>query len=405
MDIDEMSKLSKTPDEMIRKSETRLARWWARNKFWHKPSVAERYFGIVSKFIEICRMEIQLKKSIRLISFLVCVVAYSDAMASENTTCEQNTGHSDRQASLYFENDMFSSYLGLGQSDKWYTNGVKLVYTYNDEDHTAVTGSMKGMLTGLTHSLFGECARHGVVLGQLMFTPKNIAISTSQPNDRFYGGWLYFGGVIQNNDEVHTRTAELDVGLVGPNSFAEQTQKAIHSAFGYTNPAGWNYQIRNELGVQFSYNDIVRFQHATHTDASYYYGGSVGTVFDNIKGGLMFRLGTNLDGVPISNIESPVIGAKLEERGGYLLLRGEFQGVIHNTFIDGSLINSLPFQSNVTSRPLVGQLTFGFVKEGVLGYPAKFSFLVHRKTAEFTSPAFGRNTLFTYGTVNVECPL
>ncbi len=346
-----------------------------------------------------------MKNSIWLTALVVYFIANFDVMAGENNVCSKDKEHSDRQASLYFENDIFSSYLGLGQSDKWYTNGIKLVYAYNDEDHTAVIGSMKGTLDNLPNSLFGNCARHGVVFGQLMFTPKNIATSAAQPNDRYYGGWLYFGGVTQNKDVDRTRTAELDVGLVGPNSLAEQTQKAIHSAFGYTHPAGWNYQIRNELGVQFSYNDIIRFKSSPHTDASYYFGGSVGTVFDNVKGGVMFRLGTNLDSVPISNIENPLIGAKLEERGGYLLLRGELQGVIHNTFIDGSLFNSLPFQSNVKSRPIVGQLTLGLVKEGLLGWPVKFSFLLHRKSSEFTSPTFGKNSLFTYGTANVEWPL
>lgn len=340
--------------------------------------------------------------------FMVCfavIFSFSDAMANENPSDKTAKKHNGRQASIFLENDVFSSALRLGKSDKWYTNGIKLVYSYDEENHMPQTKMMQDAVGSLASHLLDDGRRHGVVIGQLMYTPNNIAAATPQPNDRFYGGWLYFGGVVQKNSANQTRTAELVIGMVGRYSFAEQAQKFIHRSFGYTTPAGWDYQIRSEPGVQFSYNNIVKFKSASYADASYYLGGVAGTVFDNLKGGFILRLGDNLEKVPVSVIESPVLGAKLKDHGWYLLLRGEIQGVLHNTFIDGSLFRADPFQSNIKSKPIIGQLTGGIIKEGVFGVPIKFSFLVNRKTPEFTSPTLGRGPLFTYGTVNIEFPL
>lgn len=85
-----------------------------------------------------------------------------------------------------------------------------------------------------------------------------------------------------------------------------------------------------------------------------------------------------------------------------MVLRAEAQGVLHNTFIDGSLFRAAPFQSNVKRKPVVAQVTAGFVKEGIFDSDAKFSFLLTRRTAEFTSPNWTSGAMFTFGTINVE---
>lgn len=332
------------------------------------------------------------------------------AVAAESNDCD--TEHSNRRASVYWENDSLASLVGGRPSDKWYTNGLKLVYSYADGCAMSHTKMMQTAASGIAKQfdLFNDEARHGVVIGQLMFTPKNIAISAPQPNDRYYGGWLYFGHIIQSDSSaIKTSTGELDVGIVGPYSYAGQVQTFVHGQMLHvTLPAGWDHQIRGEPGIQLSYNQIEKIPKTVtaFSDASFYRGAVVGTVFDNVKGGLVFRLGSNLESIPVSIIESPLISSnKWQRHGAYMLLRTEVQGVLHNTFIDGSFFRSAPFQSNVKRKPIVAQATLGLVKEGVFDGDAKLSFLLTRRTAEFTSPEFGAGTLFTYGTLNLEWPI
>jgi hypothetical protein len=213
------------------------------------------------------------------------------------------------------------------------------------------------------------------------------------------------GGVIQERSDKKTVTAELDVGVTGPYSGAEWAQKEIHRLFNYDAPQGWHNQIKTEPGLQFNYNSITRLEGNSHFDVSGYWGAVVGTIFDNAKVGMILRLGQLSDNVPASVIESPVIGGDLQTHGWYFLAKGEVEGVLHNTFIDGSLFRSDPFANNTETKPVVGQVTVGFVKEGLFDEPVKLSFLLSRRTQEFTSPTVGAGQLFTFGTVNVEFPI
>ena len=60
---------------------------------------------------------------------------------------------------------------------------------------------------------------------------------------------------------------ELQVGVIGPPSLAEQTQKAIHEVFGMRDPKGWAEQLPTQPTLQ------LRVQHsavvASKTGASF----------------------------------------------------------------------------------------------------------------------------------------
>jgi hypothetical protein len=343
-----------------------------------------------------------------LLAVCACFAAWADCSVPDDAASPPAGTKTNKQASLFLENDFFSTHLGFGDSDKWYTNGVKLTYSYDEETAALPTATMKNAVEKVAKALHFEdfCeARYGIAFGQLMFTPSDITISAPQPNDRFYGGWLYMGGVIQQHSDDKTTTAELDIGTTGTYSGAEWAQKLIHRNFGYDAPQGWHNQIKTEPGLQFSYNSISKLQGNDYFDASCYWGGVVGTIFDNAKVGMILRLGELSDSVPASVIESPVIGGDLQKHGWYFLARGEVEGVLHNTFIDGSLFRSDPFTPNTELKPVVAQVTLGFVKEGLFNEPVKFSFLLSRRTQEFTSPTVGTGQLFTFGTVNVEFPI
>lgn len=256
------------------------------------------------------------------IGLLLSLGLLANAMAAESKCEDCDKEHSNRRVSVYWENDSLASLVGARPSDKWYTNGAKVVYSYAEGCAMPQTKMMQSAANGIAEKLdlFDDKARHGVVVGQLMFTPKNIAIPAPQPNDRYYGGWLYFGHIIQASSSVaQTSTAELDVGIVGPYSYAGQVQKFVHGQLLHvTLPAGWDNQIRGEPGVQLAYNQIKQIPRTVtaFSDVSFYRGAVIGTVFDNVKGGLVFRLGSNLESTPVSIIESPLIsGDKLKLHG------------------------------------------------------------------------------------------
>ena len=66
------------------------------------------------------------------------------------------------------------------------------------------------------------------ILGQNIFTPEDITNPNLIVNDRPYAGWLYVGiGLIKRHNSGRIAvfdTLELDLGIVGPESFAEDIQ-------------------------------------------------------------------------------------------------------------------------------------------------------------------------------------
>lgn len=351
-------------------------------------------------------------------AMVIALVASSIAWAEESnpSDCNCNEKHTNRHASFYYENDALGVLAGRKESDKWYTNGLKLVYSYDEScalPHTKVAHSLANWLGTRFGFPDDKNTRHGVVVAQLMFTPSNILKTDPQPEDRYYGGWLYFGHVLQSTAQnTHIKTAELDAGIVGPRSFAEPLQKFIHKEILRTKvPQGWDNQIKSELGVQINYNDIDKLgafpiAGEWEADVSRYWGVTAGTVFDNMKVGIILRTGNNLHSTPASIIESPLISDEKFNRDAFhLLARFEIQDVLHNTFIDGSFFHSPPFQTNIKREPFVKQATAGFVWEGICGCDNKLSFLLTWRTPEFTSAVYGKRGVSVFGTLNYEWKL
>ncbi|BBI99947.1 hypothetical protein FGKAn22_16400 [Ferrigenium kumadai] len=322
-------------------------------------------------------------------------------------------GEKENGTHILWENDLFTSKL-LGRSDKWYTNGIKLASSYKPN---CIPGWVPDQLHDTLSSVMNDQEYDlvfGFAVGQLMFTPKNLTTPLPQPMDRFWGGLLYTGMLVQRQPKGHRdelETLEVDYGVTGPLSGAEQLQKLIHSLSKSTSPQGWNNQIRTEPAIQITYSRTVHTpQHRISgsplsVDFAWHYGAVGGTLFDYVNGGLTARLGTKLTDITPGTIENPAIGqfSKIDS-AAYLLARLDMKGIVHNTFIDGSMLRTAPHVSYVSSKQIVPQLTFGMVLEWQgkgEGEGRRVSILFHRRGSEFRSPA-GPAPIFNFGTIAYE---
>ena len=363
---------------------------------------------------------------------LVLLWVCSGAAWAEVSPDTPNRCADERGKHILWENDLFAGKL-FGKSDKWYTNGVKFYTSYEKECVSSrLPGFLQDQIEGLRDiQSNGEktyTIQTGNVYGQLMFTPKNLTIAAPQPMDRFWGGWLYMGIVAQRQpyvqektkrgelDKSELETLELDFGVTGPPSAAEQVQRGIHAISNSTMPQGWGNQIGAEPGIQLNYVRIMRvWKHKgngdlPHMDFSWHYGGAVGTLFDYVNGGATIRVGSKLSDEAPNVIESPSIGQfKKTSSAAYFLARLDMKGVAHNTFIDGSLLRRDPYTSYLSSKAIIPQITFGGVLEwehndGGRQDGTRLSLLFHRRGSEFRSPA-GPGAIFNFATLNVEWDL
>ncbi|MBI1309020.1 MAG: DUF2219 family protein [Proteobacteria bacterium] len=146
---------------------------------------------------------------------------------------------------MSIENDSWHS------GDRHYTNGLRFSYMDLRDKPPHFVDTLDKWLP------FFEVNEHtGVVysVGQNMYTPSNISNPAEQLNDRPWAGFLYGSVGLNTVEGRHVDELEATLGVVGPWSLAEQTQKVWHAVVDAPHPRGWQHQLDNEPGVMLAYN-------------------------------------------------------------------------------------------------------------------------------------------------------
>jgi lipid A 3-O-deacylase len=135
-------------------------------------------------------------------------------------------------------------------------------------------------------------------ISQSMYTPVDWEPSELIEDDRPYAGVLLLSFGYNARTEDRMRSTVLDLGMVGPSSFAEQSQDFIHDLIGSEKFNGWDNQLRDEPVFRIVHERAQRFP-ATGTfgnedgfgaDFIRHYGAAIGTLstFGNAGGELRF---------------------------------------------------------------------------------------------------------------------
>jgi lipid A 3-O-deacylase len=261
--------------------------------------------------------------------------------------------------SLIIENDLFYN------RDRDYTSGVALVWAPKED-------STPDWALHIAHWIpwFPKegHVRHGYVFGQNMYAPSDITIPDPPLDDRPYAGWLY--GTIGLGLETGRQLDQLalTLGVVGPASIAEQTQKFVHKIVDSPQPQGWDTQIGNELGIlltsQRSWRELgAKTLAGLDFDLTPHLGGALGNIYTYANAGFTIRYGKSLPldyGPP--RIQPSVPGSgffELSDKFTWYLFAGvEGRAVARNIFLDG---NTFKDSRSVDKKPFVGDLQWGVV--------------------------------------------
>ncbi|MBS1667175.1 MAG: lipid A deacylase LpxR family protein [Bacteroidetes bacterium] len=177
-----------------------------------------------------------------------------------------------RQVELRSDDD---SYLFYGQ-DKYYTAGTFLSYSY------------------LAKESANRKIIHLLEFGQLIFTPYAGNVNDPGRQDRPFAGYAYIQGSRSYINEAG-RMLKLSaaLGQLGPQSGAEQVQEFVHRLLNLYKPAGWQYQIQNETGLQFQadYSMPITKDKSGTLDINMVNHGSLSNIFSNAATGLLLRVG------------------------------------------------------------------------------------------------------------------
>ncbi len=347
-----------------------------------------------------------------LINYWKCIAALASAAAWLVGACfsfaaEAQEIKTSPSVFLYFENDLFFD------TDEFYTNGVKVTWLSEDLDDFKDCGLLPRWSLPLVKKLpfvNRPASQRNVFLslGQNMYTPQDISRPELITADRPYAGFAYLAWGFQARDERRIDTLELTLGVVGPSSLAEQTQKIIHRWTGSQTPEGWDNQLKDEPGLMLAWERKWRALRREDEDGFAFdcipqVRAAVGNVSTGAKMGVELRFGYNL---PIdfgSSLIMPGSGVSAPDhrfsprmgRGadfGFHFFVGFGGGmVVRDIFLDG---NTWQKSHRVDKEPFIGGV--------VSGVSLTYKRLVLTYTKVFSTNAFrGQEGGHTFGSVRL----
>lgn len=185
------------------------------------------------------------------------------------------------------END---SFLATGQ-DRYYTNGLFISFRSALNQKSRYDSAFVAANPNKNLSVKKIWS---LSIGQQLFNAQTGAVPDVTFVDRPFAAYLFVAGSLQFLDsEENSGKLTLQVGTIGPSALGEETQNFIHDTFGFYDINGWQYQVKDEIGV----NTILNLHYLLKKSKDKKYEFSVpvearlGNTYSGLKTGILFRAG------------------------------------------------------------------------------------------------------------------
>ncbi len=250
-------------------------------------------------------------------------------------------------------------------TDKFYSNGLEFEIEVRDPNIYEKNN--------VTTDVWQEGSYKRVkkfIFGQKIYTPSDLTLGVDEVEkyERPYAGWLYFGYANEKYFETGSYIKHnFYIGTTGKDSFSEMYQREYHDLIGSPNPQGWDLQIDEGAGFQYTFEyspkNFTLYQ-KEKKKADFRYGTkiNIGTVFINGDINLLGRYGKIA-----SDFESKKINNLLDEEKGFLNMKEYYfflmtkgRIVVHDTTFEGGIDkNRSPHVVEI--NPFVLEQNTGFI--------------------------------------------
>jgi len=294
--------------------------------------------------------------------------------------------------SICLENDTF-----IG-TDRSFTQGIKLGWMSKDLKNYRQKPSLKWLpfvnRDEFQHAFF-------ISLGQAFYTPDDITKPELVKDDRPYAGIIYLALGIHSMGPRWMETWEINLGIIGPHAYAEESQKLIHRVFNGDNPRGWHHQLKDELALELIYERKWRplrlqSKKGFGFDLMPHVGTGLGNLFIYASMGTQIRLGWNLPDDFGPSLIRPGgdrnFGLRRKGPFGLHLFAGiDGKAIARNIFLDG---NTFLESHRVDKKPWTLDLMVGAgMRIGYFNVSYAYVFWTKRFKTETKEHVFGAVTV------------
>jgi hypothetical protein len=272
------------------------------------------------------------------------------------------------------END---AYLAIGQ-DQYYTNGLILTF------RSAINPAKKQDTSKLVKKVWALSIAHK------MYNAESGSIRTISRVDRPFAAYAYGAASLHYYfKKENILGLEVQGGILGPSAKGEEGQKFYHQVFGFYDINGWEFQVKDEVGVNLilNYQSLLFRNQQRTSDFSLPIEARIGNTFSGLKAGVLFRTGTLnplYHSVATNSFVSTYKEAQAKEKELYFFLKPSLDLVIYDATISGGLFRDDKGPVVYDAKPLV------FSQELGLAYAQKrwtFNFSLIFKSKELKSAA------------------
>ena len=265
---------------------------------------------------------------------------------------------------INYDNDFFSA------TDYYYTQGIRFEFS---------SPAIKKISprTLLLHVKGGNDT-FGLTLNQLCYTPTSIRRDTVFTGDHPFAGAIFLGwNRSSSNDSTGEEMySEVDAGGIGPCAHCKETQENIHKWLHNIQPLGWQFQVGNDIVLNYFFHYDRKIFRERYFDASFFTDVKAGTLFDGAGLGNKMRLG----------ILRP--SGKFH---GYVFSTAEVYGVGYNAVLEGGVFRE---QNIYTIAPQKLERVLLDTSIGLVLYYRKMSV---EYTKHFISPEFHHGLEHSWG--------
>ncbi|WP_304064653.1 lipid A deacylase LpxR family protein [Pedobacter glucosidilyticus] len=225
------------------------------------------------------------------------------------------------------END---AYLAIGQ-DQYYTNGLFLNF------RSAINPAKTQDTSKLVKKIWALSIAHK------MYNAASGNIRNIASVDRPFAAYAYGAASLNYYFKKETILGvELQGGILGPSAKGEEGQKFYHEVFGFYDINGWQFQVKDEIGVNLllNYQSLLYRNQKRTSDFSLPVEARIGNTFTGLKAGVLFRTGTLnplYHSMATNSFVSTYKEAQAKEKELYFFLKPSLDVVIYDATISGGL--------------------------------------------------------------------